>query len=190
MAETPGLYRLKQEDEYLFYMVHLSKHMSEGGSGLRSILDNRIYFRCFPDMDESYLEKELEGLGLLEFARQVQVLSRCWFETGLAIPEALEPLAQAICSVGTYGTLQMRTHNRMARLRQKHPNSVMRFFAYCLPRFFRPMSVMKRRYPVLEKAPILLPVFWVVRIASKMLHNEKAFWQHLRLVFQEGGRRG
>ena len=118
-----GLYRLKPEDEYLFYMVHLSKHMSEGGSGLRSILDNRIYFRCFPDMDESYLEKELEGLGLLEFARQVQVLSRCWFETGLAIPEALEPLAQAICSVGTYGTLQMRTHNRMARLRQKHPQS-------------------------------------------------------------------
>ena len=190
VAESPGLYRLKPEDEYLFYLVHLSKHMSEGGSGLRSILDNRIYCRCFPDMDESYLEKELEGLGLLEFARQVQVLSRCWFETGLAIPEALEPLAQAVCSAGTYGTLQMRTHNRMARLRQEHPNPVMRFFAYCLPRFFRPMSEMKRRYPVLEKAPVLLPVFWVVRIASKMVTNEKSFWQHLKLVFQEGGRHG
>ena len=190
MEETPGLYRLKPEDEYLYYIVHLSKHMAEGGSGLRSILDNSIYFRCFPDRNEAYLEKELETLGLLEFARQVQELSRCWFETGTAIPEALEPLAQAVCTAGTYGSLETRTRNRMESLRAKHRNPVTRFFAYCLPRFFRPLSEMKRRYPVLEKAPILLPVFWMVRIVSMMLHNEKSFWQHLRLVFQEGGRHG
>ena len=186
----PRLYRLKPEDEYLYYIVHLNKHMSEGGSGIRSILDNCIYSRCFPDMDAEYLEKELETLGFLEFAQQVQELSHCWFETGAAIPEALEPLAQAVCTAGTYGSLEMRTRNRMERLREKHRNPVMRFFAYCLPRFFRPLSEMKRRYPVLEKAPILLPVFWVVRIASMMLHNEKSFWQHLRLVFQEGGGHG
>ena len=190
MEQTPGLYRLKPEDEYLYYIIHLSKHMAEGGSGVRSILDNHIYFRCFPDMDGAYLEKELEALGLLEFAQQVQELSRCWFETGAAIPEALEPLAQAVCTAGTYGSLEMRTHNRMARLREKYSNPVTRFFAYCFPRFFRPLSEMKRQYPVLEKAPIALPLFWVVRIVSKMLHNEKAFWQHLKLVFQEGGRRG
>lgn len=190
VEETPGLYRLKPEDEYLFYIVHLSKHMSEGGSGLRSILDNSIYFRCFLDMNGSYLEKELETLGLLEFARQVQALSRCWFETGAAVPEVLEPLAQAVCTSGTYGSLEMCAHNRMERLREKHRNPVTRFFAYCIPRFFRPMSEMKRRYPVLEKAPIALPVFWVVRMVSMMLHNKNSFWQHLRLVFQEGGRHG
>ena len=185
---TPRLYRLKPEDEYLYYLVHLNKHLSEGGSGIRSILDNCIYLRSFPDMDGDYLEKELETLGLSELARQVQTLSRCWFETGQAIPESLRPLAQAVCGAGTYGSLEMRTQQRMERLREKHRNPVARFFAYCLPRFFRPLSEMRRRYPILEKAPIALPVFWVVRVVSMMLHNEKSFWQHLRSVFQEGGR--
>ena len=49
---------------------------------------------------------------------------------------------------------------------------------------------MKRRYPVLEKAPILLPVFWVVRLVSMMLHNEKSFWQHLRSLLGKGGSHG
>ena len=186
----PRLYRLKPEDEYLFYIVHLNKHLSEGGSGIRSILDNCIYSRSFSNMDTVYLERELKMLGLWELARQVQELSRCWFETGSAIPEALAPLAQAVCIAGTYGSLEMRTRNRMERLREKHRNPVARFFAYCLPRFFRPLSEMKRHYPVLEKAPILLPVFWIVRIVSMMLRNEKSFWQHLRLVFREGGRHG
>lgn len=186
----PRLYRLKPEDEYLYYIVHLSKHMSEGGSGIRSILDNSIYSRCFPDMNAAYLEKELETLGLSELAQQVQQLSRCWFETGLAIPEALEPLAQAVCAAGTYGSLEMRTRSRMASLRKRHKNPVTRFFAYCLPRFFRPMSEMKRRYPILEKAPFLLPVFWAVRIVSMMLHNTHSFWQHLESVLREGDRHG
>lgn len=186
----PRLYRLKPEDEYLFYLVHLSKHLSEGGSGIRSILDNCIYFRCFPNMDGDYLGKELETLGLSELAWQVQELSCCWFETGATIPKALEPLAQAVCTAGTYGSLEMRTRHRMERLSKKYPNPVIRFFAYCLTRFFRPLSEMKRHYPVLEKAPILLPVFWVVRIVSMMVHNEKSFWQHLRSVFREGGRHG
>lgn len=190
VAGTPGLYRMKPEDEYLFYIVHLNKHLQEGGSGIRSILDNGIYFRSFPDMDDAYLERELNTLGLLTLARQVQELSRCWFETGEVLPRSLEPLAQAVCTAGTYGTLEMRTHNRMERLREKYPNPVVRFFAYCLPRFFRPLSEMKRRYPILEKAPVLLPVFWLLRIGSMMLHNEKSFWQHLRSVFREGGGHG
>ena len=187
---TPRLYRLTPEDEYLYYLVHLHMHMTEGGSGLRSILDHAIYSRCFPDLNAAYLETELETLGLSEFARQVRALSRCWFETGAPVPGAIEPLARAVCTAGTYGTLETRTHNRMARLRQKHRNPVTRFFAYSLPRFFRPLSEMKRRYPVLEKAPLLLPVFWVVRMVSMMLHNEKSFRQHLGLVFREGGRHG
>lgn len=190
VEEVPGLYRLRPEDEYLYYLVHLSKHLSEGGSGIRSILDNSVYARCFPSLDRAYLEGELKMLGLAELAQQVQSLSRCWFETGQALPESLRPLALAVCTAGTYGTLEQRTRSRMERLRQQYPNPVLRFFAYCLPRFFRPLSEMKRRYPVLEKAPILLPVFWVVRMVSMMLRNEKSFWQHLRSLLGKGGSHG
>lgn len=187
---TPRLFALKPEDEYLFYLVHLSKHLSEGGSGLRSILDDHIYCRCFPDLDAAYLEKELETLGLGELARQVRTLSRCWFETGEEVPEALRPLAGEICGTGIYGSLETRTRQRMERMREQYRSPAARFFAYSLPRFFRPLPEMKRRYPVLEKAPILLPVFWVARVGSMMIHNERGFWQHLRLLIGKGGDHG
>lgn len=187
---VPRLYTLKPEDEYLFYLAHLSKHLSDGGSGLRSILDNCIYSRCFPNMDEAYLERELKTLGLWELAQKVQTLSRCWFETGQAIPESLLPLAQTVCGAGTFGSLEMRTQQRMEQLREKHRNPIARLWAYCIPRFFRPLSVMKRQYPVLCKFPVLLPVFWVVRILSRMQDSKYSFWQHLRQVFREGGKHG
>ena len=50
-GENPRLYRLKPEDAYIYYLVHLNMHLSEGGSGIRSILDNCIYLRAYPYMD-------------------------------------------------------------------------------------------------------------------------------------------
>lgn len=188
--ENPHLYRLKPEDEYLFYLVHLNTHLKEGGSGIRSILDNCIYTRCFPELDVSYLEKELETLGLAQLANQVQTLSWCWFVIGQEVPETLKPFAQKVCSAGTYGFLEARVQTRMEDLAKQYPNPVIRFFAYCLPRFFQPMQVMKRRYPVLEKLPILLPACWVARVVSMMKHNENSFWQHLSFLFQKGDRHG
>ena len=189
-GDVPHLYTLKPEDEYLFYLAHLSKHLSDGGSGLRSILDQWIYSRCFPHMDEAYLERELKTLGLWELAGKVRALSRCWFETGQAIPESLRPMAQAVCDAGTYGSLEVQARQRMEQLRIDHPNPIARLWAYCVPRFFRPLSVMKRQYPVLCKLPVLLPVFWLVRILSLMLDSKASFWKRLRLVFREGGKHG
>ena len=187
---NPRLFRLRPEDEYLFYLVHLSKHLSDGGSGIRTILDNTVYARCLPNMDREYLKRELNTLGLLDLARQVGELSSCWFETGQAIGEDLRPLAQAVCQAGTYGSMETRTRQRMERLREKHRNPVALLWAYGIPRLFRPLSEMKRLYPILEKAPILLPVYWVRRVLSMMFLNQHNFWRKIRLIFQEGGKHG
>ena len=84
----------------------------------------------------------------------------------------------------------MRRPRRPQRLREKHKNPVALLWAYGIPRLFRPLSEMKRLYPILEKAPILLPVFWVRRVLSMMLLNQHAFWRKIRLIFQEGGKHG
>lgn len=187
---NPRLFRLSPEDEYLYYLVHLSKHLADGGSGIRTILDNTVYSRCLPNLDRAYLERELKTLGLWELAQQIQKLSRCWFETGQTVSEDLRSLAQAICTAGTYGSMEMRTQQRMDHLREKYHNPITLLWAYGIPRLFRPLSEMKRHYPVLAKAPFLLPVFWIVRILSMMLLNQHAFWRKLRLIFQEGKKHG
>lgn len=99
-------------------------------------------------------------------------------------------MARAVCDCGSFASLEKRTRNRMEKLERKYPNPIIRFFAYSLPRFFRPLSEMRRRYPILDKLPVLLPVFWVVRLISMMIHNEKGFWQHLRSLFGKGESHG
>lgn len=184
----PRLFQLRAEDEYLFYLVHLYKHLYNGGTGIRSILDQFIFSRSFPNMDREYLERELNALGLSELARQVQTLSRCWFETGEEIPESLQPLAQIIFRAGTYGNPEVQASYRMEQVRKKHRNPVIRVLAYCLPRIFCPLSVMQRSYPILNRLPVLLPVFWVVRIFAIMLAGGRNFWRYLWLIVREGGR--
>ena len=184
----PRLFRLRAEDEYLFYLVHLYKHLYNGGTGIRSILDQFIFSRSFPNMDREYLEQELNTLGLAELARQVQTLSRCWFETGGKIPESLQPLAQILFRAGTYGNPEVQASYRMEQVRKKHRNPVIRVLAYCLPRIFCPLSVMQRSYPILNRLPVLLPVFWVVRIFAIMLAGGRNFWRYLWLIVREGGR--
>ncbi|MDD6034170.1 MAG: hypothetical protein PUC47_11980, partial [Oscillospiraceae bacterium] len=88
------------------------------------------------------------------------------------------------------GTLTVRTRQRMDRLREKYPNPITRLLAYCIPRFFRPMSEMRRQYPILNRLPVLLPVFWVVRLLSMVLLNRHSFWRKCRLIVQEGGKDG
>lgn len=188
--QAPGLYRLKPEDEYIYYFLHLNKHLNEGGTGLRSVLDSLIYQRSFPEMDKAYVNSELDRLGLGTLRQQVEVLCRCWFESGEPVPEELQPMARAICDCGSLASLESRTRKRMEKLGRKYPNPIIRFFAYSLPRFFRPLSEMRRRYPILDKLPVLLPVFWVVRLISMMIHNEKGFWQHLRSLFGKGESNG
>ena len=78
----------------------------------------------------------------------------------------------------------------MDRLRETYRNPLICLLAYCIPRFFRPLPEMRRQYPILNKLPFLLPVFWFVRILSRMLLNKHAFWQKCRLVFREGGKHG
>ena len=184
----PRLFRLPAQEEYLFYLAHLYKHLYNGGTGIRSILDQFIFSRSFPHMDREYLERELQTLGLSELARQVRTLARCWFETGEDIPQELQPLARLLFRAGTYGNPEGKASYRMAQVREKHRNPFTRVFAYCLPRIFCPLSVMRRSYPILERLPVLLPVFWVVRIFAILLAEGKNFWRYLWLIVREGGR--
>ena len=102
---TPGLYRFKPEDEYIYYLLHLNKHLQNAGTGIRSILDSLVYRNTYPDMDRAYLQQEFKKLKLLERTAQIETLADCWFKTGEVVPENLLPLAEFIMDCGSYGTL-------------------------------------------------------------------------------------
>lgn len=180
--KNPYLYRLSPEDEYLYFIAHLRKHMEEGGIGLRMVLDCHIYTHSFK-LNEAYLASQLAVLGLDSLDASIREIARCWLETGEAVPDTLSELELDIFSGSPYGSMDKLIAQRMEKLGGTRWQQL---FRYILPRFFRPLEEMQRKYPVLKRLPVLLPVFWVVRIVQKMIHNERGFWIHLRTLLAGG----
>ncbi len=151
---------------YYYHMIHMAKHVINGGCGIRTFLDvwilnNRV------SHDRQARCALLEQGGLTAFAQAAEQLSRIWFDG-----EARDPLSgqleQFVLSGGTYGTMT----NRVTLNRTKEGGKL----RYVLSRIFLPYDVIKYEYPVLQKHKWLTPGCEVIR------------W--FRLVFGKGLRRG
>lgn len=186
----PCLYRFRAEDEYIFYLLHLNKHLEDAGTGIRSILDSLVYRTAYTDMDWQYLKKELDRLNLWQRAKQVETLSDCWFKTGEAVPGELEPLAESILSAGSYGSIANRSRKRLEKLQEKYKNPLLRGIVYWIIRICRPLEEMEKSFPVLKKLPVLLPLFWIYRAVRKFGKHPKEIWHHVTLVFARGKENG
>lgn len=182
VAGYPSLFRFSAEDEYIFYMLHLNKHLADNGIGIRSILDSLVFRNVFPDMDRQYLQQELQKLGLWEKALEIETLADCWFKIGKPAPESLSSLADFLISAGSFGNLEIRSRHRLEKIQEKYKNPIVRMLVYWMGRICRPLKEMQLIYPILEQLPVLLPVFWIIRSLQKVFRNPKRVWNHVMLV--------
>lgn len=180
------LYRLTPEDEYIFYLLHLRKHVLYAGTGIRSFLDSVVYRKLYPNMDQAYLKREYEKVGIVTFASQIERLADCWFDSGEPVPADLEAMAENIMSAGTYGTEERVVQNEMQQFRTKFKSPVMVKIAYLLSCLFLPLKAMTELYPILGKCPVLLPVFWIWRPISRLLFNRQALTSLVKQTNEEG----
>lgn len=175
--------QLVPEYHYLYVIMHMTNHFLGGGTGIRSIMDIWV-------MNQHYCEKwnreEIEELladyGLLTFEKFALALADKWFEFDEIkyIPKALsegdginsselEQFEDYILSSGTYGDLN-QTLARQLDYDTGKTNQIRFIFS----RFFLPYKTMKNIYPVLEKAPVLLPVYWPYRVIEMFSKRGKA----------------
>ena len=156
-------YHFTDEDFYVYFFTHAAKHFTGGGTGLRSLIDLYLYISNKPNLDWSYIEKELEKLRLREDEKNMRELANAVFGRSVLLPEeALTSdqyaLLYTIISSGTYGTITQRITNTM----RKNGWGRLR---YMLHRFFVPMSKTNPlysdyagQYPFFYKHRILLPL--------------------------------
>ncbi len=155
-------YELGDNDNFVYLITHLAKHYRDGGIGIKSFIDIELYRRTkAPDMN--YVYEQLEKLGLKKFAENIFALLKVWFgdgkENGL-----LEDMTEYILSSGEYGSRKNKDDvaairdyesdsENFDKIRQKKIMSAV----------FPPLEIMKKIFPFLEKAPVFLPAFWVIR---------------------------
>lgn len=172
-------FRMTEEDEWIYLFTHFAKHFRDGGIGCRHVLDLWMYRRANPDLDEGYIERELNTLGVLEFYQNMCRLMEFWFADG---PEddVVALMSGYIFASGSWGQMEERVRSVTIR-DSKH--SVLSFsgkLVYLWEKLFPPLWMLKRKYRVLQKAPWLLPVVWLIRPFYKLLFERESLEKRKR----------
>lgn len=167
-AEPYGQYRfvktLTPEDQYIYLVDHTAKHFYESGVTARMVLDfyilNRAYRKSF---DEEKLSSRLAALHYTTFESRLRALSYDWFAPGGAGLSHDDPFSLYILRNGSFGRNKNLYISRAVRESQAHkPPSQ---FKYVLRRLFPNGQMLRKRFPVLETKPYLLPLmvfpWWV-----------------------------
>lgn len=126
---SEGVYRLRDEEEYLFHVTHMWKHCNMAGFGLRFLVETEVLRRAYADrVDWNLVQAKLERLGLADFERIVRELSSALFarpdDWERHVGEAARVMFRDIARSGLYGTPATAVVKTVARHRAAMGESV------------------------------------------------------------------
>ena len=165
-------YAMSPEDEYLFNFEHYAKHYRGGGIGIRQLIDLWLCAKQPQQPDGEKLRQGLEKLNMLQFYDYTCQLLKVWFEDAQS-DERTDFMTDYIYASGSWGQIENRLTAK-SMMDAKRDGSVRQLRSRKIRQMiFPPLDMMKSRYPVLEKAPVLLPVMWPVRWVTAALFRHK-----------------
>jgi hypothetical protein len=158
----PHRYEMSNEDQMIYLFTHFAKHYRSGGIGLRHITDLYVYLNHVGNMDEDYIAKELEKLGLYEFYVNITNTINVWF-SGASANEKTDLITEVIFESGVYGLASQRRIAETVTLGRSDSKVKNLKLQRMIQMVFPSPENMKLRYKFLTKAPFLLPVAWIMR---------------------------
>lgn len=156
---TEGGCHVFSEEFFVFHLyAHMAYHFLGGGCGLRSLLDiwvmeHRMGLSC------ARAQALLERAGIYRFAQELSALAERCFTVGDGAVFS-DPVLQYILRGGVYGSSE--NHFAVGKLEAGGASG------YAWRRLFLPYRSMVVSYPILKKAPCLLPLCWVARWAGAL----------------------
>lgn len=173
-AENPKSAQLRLTNEYFYLnlILHLYKHFISEGCGLRLFADLYIFRKKHTELDDNFIASTLKEYALSDFHHTVIKLCRCFFESEDYSPR-LRVLAEFIFRSGEYGNYELKKLSRISsdKCAKLTFSDKCRYF---FSNWFPGVNTMKKRYPVLGKAPFLLPVCWIRRVFYTIFFKRSA----------------
>ena len=174
-------YNFNKEDFYVYMMAHMAKHFYKRGCGIRNIVDVYVYRNKYKDqLDEKYIDRELNKCGIYSFTKHIERLSRIWLG-GEQSTEFYDNLFAYMLDSGIYGKDENGIWNEFAKESDEsrfHYRMKLKLFY-----FFPPYHYMVKYHPWVEEKKFLLPAAWVVRavtgIAKKKGEEKREMLQHI-----------
>lgn len=169
--EMGTCYAMSVEDTFVFLFAHFSKHFSNAGIGCRHVVDLWVYLKAHPEMNESIVQERLKPINLDRFYLYIRRLLDVWFADARS-DERTDQMTDFIMSNGSWGTdVNAVVAQGMRENGQTAGSGRMRVSAIC-SWIYPGVDVLRDEYPVLKKAPVLLPLMACVRVISKVFSKE------------------
>lgn len=148
-------YDFSIEDFYVYMISHMAKHFYETGCGIRNLIDIYVYMEKYEsEMDPKAIVSKLEICGLIDFEHHMRKLAYIWLR-GEQSTEFYNALFAYMEDCGIYGKGENGVWGQIAG------DHAEKFSAKKY--YFPSVDYMANDYPWLKKAPIFLPVAWVLR---------------------------
>lgn len=158
---------------FIYLFAHLDKHLNNGGTGIRSIMDIYVYLKQKEKtLDWELIYSQLSKVGKAQTCRDVIAVSKIWFGD-FPPSEKYKEFERFILSSGTYGT-------RLNSNLNKHKK--MGTFRFVIHRLFPPLYIMQMVFPFLEKVPFLFPLMWPVRLIYRALFRSKKIIREIKYI--------
>ena len=150
-----GKCRYEMTNEYLIFhsYAHMLYHFINGGCGMRYVIDIWILEQKL-SFDSAKLNEILEVCEMNAFVSYVRKLARVWFE-GEMHDEETSRMQKYIMEAGLFGDTESKVKARKTKTEHKGK--------YLLQRIFIPYKEFCASYPIVEKHPMLYPVYTVKR---------------------------
>lgn len=174
---TKSRYKMTGEDEYIYLFTHFAKHYRDGGIGIKHMIDFHVFFNANRGLNRQYIEKQLDALGLLAFEKNIRKTLSVWFDDEPATAMT-ELITAVIFDSGTFGTKNAHLLAAATKKTKSLGSSKKARLSEYMYLIFLPYDGMCEKYPVLERAKILLPFFWIYRLAEAVVKKRKKIKSH------------
>ena len=150
-----GTTKKKFTPEYFVFhhIAHMSYHILGGGCGIRPFLD-LFFINSKMEYDRDRVLSLCRECSLEKLFCTAEEISHVWFGDMEHTPLTAR-LEEYILDGGVYGTKETHVESAQARKGGKGK--------YVFSRLFMPYKKLKTKYKILEKHPVLTPVYQVVR---------------------------
>ncbi len=176
-------YAMTNEDEFIFVFAHFARHYRMSGIGCRQVVDLYVYRSHFPEMDEEYIHAELRKLHLAEFYDNMLRTLDLWFGEGEE-DAVTELISSYVLSGGAWGSIESDVYSKEvknAKIKGKLKGTKLKAMLRAL---FPPRSsfMYDDKYRILDKAPWMLPIVWVIRAVDVLLNRRYKIKKKMKVL--------
>ena len=185
---NPGLFYMKDEDEYLFLISHeYNNHYVRGDSKLRFLADLYVYLELnkkFRTMDWEYICRELEVLGISKFEKEFREMSYAVLRGKTLVLEQRELLEFILDSGADSVNEEIDKGIRAKLLLEKAGCRKKAKTAYIWKRIYLSADECKVYYPFFYKHRCLMPVLIVYRFCKGVFFKRNRLAREIRALWR------